>query len=151
MLQIKQYIMRIMRPILPNWLPVTTLLFEDCVTETTVAEEFNRDPLRFHGWLQMGMVTALMDAVDDIHGSASSFETPLFIAHGSADRLCCAKASKKFVEDAPAKFKACKIYENGAHCLLHEFKSKIRDRMLEDLFQWLDTRFKDLESLATAK
>ncbi|XP_022711820.1 monoglyceride lipase-like [Varroa jacobsoni] len=150
-LQAKQYITKIVRPILPSWVPVTQLPFEDCVSEPSVAEEFNRDPLRYHGWIHMGTACAMLDAIDEIHKGVKSFETPFFISHGSADKLCCVKASRKFAEDAPAKVKICKIYENGAHCLLHEFSSGIRERLLKDLFEWMDMRFKELQALAAPK
>lgn len=63
-IQAKQYLTRLIRPILPSWLPVTSLPYEDCVTESRVAEEFNRDPLRHHGWIHMGTLSALLDAID---------------------------------------------------------------------------------------
>lgn len=149
MLQIKYHASKLFLRVLPLCLPVGGLSYTDCVTEERFVKEFQDDPFRFHGTLKIGLVAALLNGIEEIQSKLSTFTVPLFIGHGTLDRLCCVEASKKFYEGAPSPVKCLKIYEKGAHCLLHEFKSGIRDQLIEDVSSWMTARLETLEKQQT--
>jgi alpha-beta hydrolase superfamily lysophospholipase len=139
-LQFKYHLTHCLKSILPSSLPVAPLLYSDCVSEPEIGKQFDQDPHRFHGWIKMGIVAAMIYAIKEMHERNSDFTAPLFISHGTSDKLCCVQASKDFYEKASSKIKTLKLYEKGAHCLLDEYKSGIRDKLVTDIQVWMDAR-----------
>ncbi|XP_003742665.1 monoglyceride lipase [Galendromus occidentalis] len=139
---IKYHLTKTIGSILPANMPASPLLYTDCVSEPEQAAEFNKDPLRYHGWIRFGIVRAMFKAVEEIRDMADKFDVPIFLGHGTADKLCCPTAAQIFIDKAASKVKTLKIYQGGAHCLFHEFKSGIRNDLIRDLDEWLHDRMK---------
>lgn len=99
-----------------------------------VVQTFLDDPLN-HGKGTARLATELSKAVAGTNANAASFQPPLLIIHGTADRLTDPEASRRFYEKVTSSNKTFIAYEGG----YHEGHNDIHhDRVTIDIAQWLD-------------
>ena len=102
--------------------------------DPNVVQDFLDDPLR-HGKGTARLSTELSGAVVDTNATAASFQPPLLIIHGTADRLTDPEASRRFYEKVTSSNKTFIAYEGG----YHEGHNDIhRERVIIDIAQWLE-------------
>jgi acylglycerol lipase len=100
-----------------------------------VVEEYQRDPLVYHGKLPARTVAELARAIDSFPDRVGTITAPTLIMYGTADRLCPTRGSVMLGKRIGAADIVVIPYEG----LYHEiFNEPERDRVLDDLCSWLE-------------
>jgi alpha-beta hydrolase superfamily lysophospholipase len=99
------------------------------------------DPLVYQGKLPARTVAELTAAIETYPERVTKIVLPLLVMHGSADEITPDSASRMVHERAGSADKRLKIYEGFYHEIFNEPKAD-RDRVLEDVLDWLDSHTK---------
>jgi alpha-beta hydrolase superfamily lysophospholipase len=103
--------------------------------DPAVVEDYRNDPLVFTGKITAGLGSALIGAMQRFPGEYHSLELPVWIGHGTEDRLTNIDGSRE-LEAAAVNAGVTSHYYEG---LYHEiFNEPERDDVLDDLVAWLD-------------
>jgi alpha-beta hydrolase superfamily lysophospholipase len=103
-----------------------------------VVKDYDADPLNHHGKLPARTVGELSSAIDGYPDAVPRFELPLYVMHGTADRLTPIAGSEMVVERAGSGDKTLRRYDELFHELLNEPE---RQQVLDEIADWLDARF----------
>jgi alpha-beta hydrolase superfamily lysophospholipase len=103
-----------------------------------VVEDYDSDPLNYHGKLPARTVAELSRAIDGYPDAVQRFKLPMLVMHGGADRLTPIAGSEMVVERAASEDKAFIRYDELFHEILNEPE---RQQVLDDIADWLDARF----------
>ncbi len=99
-----------------------------------VVQAYEDDPL-VHGQGSARLSTELSTIVAETNANAASFQPPLLIFHGTADRLTDPAASRRFYEKVASTNKRYISYEGG----YHEGHNDIHyERVVIDIGQWIE-------------
>lgn len=123
-------------------LPATGLDRSGLSRDPRVLRAWEEDPLTYKGGIRAQTGHLLLHACHDLLEDPSAFTLPLYVFHGSADRITCPEASRRFVERAPSGDKTFRLYEGAFHETLNDLG---RERVLADLLGWLEARTPHLE------
>ena len=102
--------------------------------DKAVVDTYNADPLVFHGKTPARLASEMLRAVTRVSNEAGMISLPVFILHGSGDKLVEPTASQMLYEKVSSKDKTLKIYEGLYHEVHNEFE---REVMFKDLETWL--------------
>jgi alpha-beta hydrolase superfamily lysophospholipase len=101
--------------------------------DPAVALAYQQDPL-VHGVGTPRLTTESMAAIQRTFASVGSWQVPVLMFHGTADRLVPPAASRRFFDRVPIEDKQLIEYEGG----FHESHNDVEyERVLADLEQWL--------------
>ena len=103
-----------------------------------VVEDYDADPLNYHGKLPARTVGELTSAIDGYPEAVKAFKLPMLVMHGTADRLTPIAGSEMVVAHAASEDKTFKRYDGLFHEILNEPE---RQQVLDDIAAWLDERF----------
>jgi alpha-beta hydrolase superfamily lysophospholipase len=103
-----------------------------------VVEDYDADPLNYHGKLPARTVGELTSAIDGYPKAVKAFKLPMLVMHGTADRLTPIAGSEMVVANAASEDKTFKRYDGLFHEILNEPE---RQQVLDDIAAWLDERF----------
>jgi acylglycerol lipase len=98
---------------------------------------YANDPFVEQGKLPARTVAELTAAIETFPERVKKITIPLLVMHGSADEITPDTASRMVHENAGSADKRLKIYEGFYHEIFNEPKAD-RERVLEDLLDWLD-------------
>lgn len=102
--------------------------------DQAVVDAYNADPLVFHGKITARLSAEMLYAMTRVTAEAGTISLPLFIFHGSGDKLVDSAGSSMLYEKVSSKDKTLKIYEG----LYHEVHNELeREKMFKDLEDWL--------------
>jgi len=102
-----------------------------------VVQEFGNDPLVYHDRFPVGTAVEILRAGRSTLRDAQDIRLPLLILQGTGDRVVQFEAARELYERAGAEDKTLKLYEGFYHEVLSEPE---RQRVLDDLVGWLETR-----------
>ena len=102
---------------------------------------YANDPLVYQGKLPARTVAELTAAIETFPERVEKIVLPLLVMHGGADEITPDSASRMVHEHAGSADKLLKIYEGFYHEIFNEPKPD-RDRVLDDLLDWLDAHAK---------
>lgn len=106
--------------------------------DPNVVQAFLDDPL-CHGKGTPRLATELSKTVAETNANAASFQPPLLIIHGTADRMTDPDTSHRFYENAASTNKTFIAYDGG----YHESHNDIhRERVTIDIAQWLEEQIR---------
>ncbi|KAL1471514.1 hypothetical protein MTO96_039903 [Rhipicephalus appendiculatus] len=94
---------------------------------------------RVSGRLRRIWVAAIIPALETAVEQANHVELPIFIQHGTADKVCDPEASKVFFDKVASKDKTMKTYPEAYHDLLCDIED-VRQQVLKDIVDWFATR-----------
>ena len=103
---------------------------------------YRNDPLNFHRKLPARTVAEITAAIETFPERVGKVVLPLLVMHGSEDQITPDGASRMVHERAGSPDKRLKIYEGYYHEIFNEPKAD-RDRVLDDVLDWLDTHTKE--------
>jgi alpha-beta hydrolase superfamily lysophospholipase len=83
------------------------------------------------------MGAELLSATDETRERASELRLPLFLGHGSADRITAAAGTRAFAERVSSSDRTFHLYEGAWHGLLLDDD---RERVLGDVLDWIAAR-----------
>jgi alpha-beta hydrolase superfamily lysophospholipase len=103
--------------------------------DPAVVERYVADPLVHHKGIPARTAVELLAAMQEFPSSAPQLRLPTLILHGSADRLVPLAAVRPLYQAFGTRDRTLKVYDG----LYHEvFNEPERDRVIADLYQWLE-------------
>lgn len=102
--------------------------------DTAVVQAYQNDPL-VHDKGTPRLATELDKAAQETMARAGTFQPPLLLIHGDADRLVNVQNTRNFYTAVPHHDKKLIIYEGGYH---ESHNDLHKDQMLADLTTWLE-------------
>ncbi|MEO0330327.1 MAG: lysophospholipase, partial [Bacteroidota bacterium] len=100
-----------------------------------VVMAYRNDPL-VHGKTSARLGDALFNVHRDILARASSLHIPVYLMHGTADRLTDPEGTKQFYDSLTTTDKTLNLYEGLYHETMNE-RPEDRVRVLDDLKSWV--------------
>ena len=116
-------------------LPATRLNTANLSRDPAVARAYEQDPLVYGGGVRARVGHAILQNVQHIEQHTDAFTLPLYLFHGTADRIADPEGSRRLFERAPTEDKTLKLYDGLLHETMNEPE---RERVLTDLTDWLD-------------
>jgi alpha-beta hydrolase superfamily lysophospholipase len=103
--------------------------------DPSVVEDYQYDPLVFHGKMSARSVAELFAAMQRIQASAAEITLPLLLLHGGDDAMTSPSGSQFLYDNVGSEDKTLKIYPG----LYHEiFNEPEREEVLGDLLDWCE-------------
>jgi alpha-beta hydrolase superfamily lysophospholipase len=122
--------------VFPN-LPIEAINADHVSRDPEVVAAYKADPLVYRGKVPAGIGKALLVVGEKRHLLAPGITAPLLVVHGEEDKLVAAEGSRRLVEHVGSNDVELKIYPD----LFHEvFNEPERDRVLDDVVEWITTR-----------
>ncbi|WVW83037.1 hypothetical protein I302_105054 [Kwoniella bestiolae CBS 10118] len=106
-----------------------------------VEEDFEADPLCYHGKLRIATGFAALEAMSELDRRAEEINVPIRLVHGNKDRATSHLGTMKLFERLPNKDKQLQIFDDYEHVMLKigvdEADDEKRQRVLADWRAWL--------------
>ena len=115
-------------------LPTVKIDINDLSRNPAVVRAFEEDPLNDHKGVRASMGHQILEASRAIQTQADRFHLPLYLFHGTADRITDPQGTVQFYHAAPSSDKTLELYEGFYH---ETFNEDERERVLDDLAGWL--------------
>lgn len=134
-----------------RWLPKVPVFKIDpnlISRDKAVVAEAKSDPLNAYGGTPARTAAELLDAMARIHANAGALHLPLYIFHGTADRLTAPWASEQFYGNAGSQDKTLRLYPGYFHETLNDLG---REKVVDELTQWLLQHLPDAQATQTAQ
>lgn len=117
-------------------LPVLRLPTADFSRDPAAVQTMIDDPLGVHREAQpAATVAALLRGAERLEREFSRITLPVFILHGSADKVTNPQGSQRFYDTAGSADKTLKLYSGHAHDLLND---RDREVVMADIRSWID-------------
>ncbi len=118
-------------------LHVYSLKNADFSRNPEAVEFMNNDPLIANESQPAETSAEMLKAADRLTENFPRFTVPVFIIHGTADRVTRPAGSQHFYDTAGSTDKTLKLYEGHYHDLLNDVDREI---VMADIQSWLDQR-----------
>jgi acylglycerol lipase len=125
---------------------VLRLKMEDFSRDPDWVAQLNADPLTHDEVQPVQTVAAFARAGERFEREFSKITLPVLILHGTADKATRPDGSQEFFDHAGAADKTLNLYEGYYHDLLNDVG---RERVMDDVVAWIDTRVAQSTLLAT--
>jgi alpha-beta hydrolase superfamily lysophospholipase len=102
--------------------------------DPTVVQAYANDPLVYHGGTLAKTGAEIIKATREIQQHAGQLRLPLYIAHGTGDKITDPEGSRIIYERAASTDKTLKLYPNLYHELHNEPE---KEQVFSDLLAWL--------------
>ncbi len=103
--------------------------------DPAVVRAYDEDPACYRGGILARTGAELLQALLQIQASMEAVRVPLYIMHGTADRLTNLEGSRLLYSRAAAPDKTLKLYEGFYHELLNEPE---KEKVMVDIAGWLE-------------
>src|SRR5262245_13137787 len=110
---------------------------EDFSRDPRVVKSKNDDPLIAHEVQPAATVAALVRADERLKSEFALIKLPVFILHGTADKVTKLSGSQMFYDNAGSADKTLKLYEGLYHDLLNDVD---KEEVMSDILAWIDKR-----------
>jgi acylglycerol lipase len=127
---------RILSTLTP-WLPVAKVDSADLSRDPEVARASDADPLSYHGRLVARTGAEFNTAIALARADFNTITAPVYILHGTDDRLVPCQGSRLLYEGCGSADKTLTLYEGGYHELVNDLE---KDKVIAGLCAWLDKR-----------
>ncbi|MEF3067942.1 alpha/beta hydrolase [Pandoraea apista] len=120
-----------------RWLPKVPVFKIDpamIARDETVVAAAKKDPLNAYRGTPARTAAELLDAMARIHANANALHLPLYIFHGTADKLTAPWASEQFHGNAASQDKTLRLYHGHFHETLNDLD---REKVIGELTTWL--------------
>jgi acylglycerol lipase len=102
-----------------------------------VVKRYDSDPLIYREGMPLGTAAAVIKATRVVDKQSDEISLPIFIAHGTDDKIVNSDASKRLHERVGSQDKTLRLYPGLYHEILNEPE---RDQVMQDMIDWLDAR-----------
>ncbi len=119
------------------WLPVAKLDSTGTSRDAAVVRAYDADPLIHHGRILARSGAQLNGAIGRAQAGFGKITGPVYVMHGSEDRLVPPAGSRLLYEGCRSEDKTLKIYDGAYHELLNDLE---KEAVLGDLCGWLGQR-----------
>lgn len=110
---------------------------EEFSRDSNVVRAMNDDPLIANETQPTKTVAELVRADERLKREFSLITLPVFILHGTADKVTRPGGSQLFYDTAGSSDKTLKLYEGHVHDLLNDFDKEV---VMADIKRWIDAR-----------
>ncbi len=110
---------------------------EDFSRDPKVVKSKNDDPLIAHEVQPAATVAALARADDRLKHEFPRIKLPVFILHGTADKVTKPSGSQAFYDHTGSADKTLRLYEGHYHDLLNDVG---KEEVMSDIRAWIETR-----------
>ncbi|MDX1530238.1 MAG: alpha/beta hydrolase [Rhodothermales bacterium] len=118
-------------------LPIARLKLADLSRDPRTVRAYREDPLTFNGRVPARVGYELLRATEQIQARPEAFRLPLYLFHGTADRITDPDGTRRLYEHAATDDKRLTLYEGFYHETMNAPDTD-RQRVLDDLVAWLD-------------
>lgn len=119
------------------WLPVSSVDPQGLSRRPEVVKEAEDDPLNYHGSVRARTGAQMQQAVADAFAEVEQLALPLYIVHGSADRVVPASGSQRLFEASTATDKTLRVFDGGYHELWQDLDA---DVVIRSVCDWIRER-----------
>jgi len=126
--------------VLGEWLPKVKTIKLDTKAlsrDPAVVEDYENDPLVYHGPVYARTGAELIRASKRIYANMEKLKLPVLIMHGTADRLTDMEGSKELERRAGTEEKRLELYNGLYHELVNEPEQK---QVMGDMLEWMEKR-----------
>jgi alpha-beta hydrolase superfamily lysophospholipase len=116
---------------------VLRLPIDEFSRDPAVLEAMHKDPFIADEVQPTRTVAEMVRADERLNAEFSRIKLPVFILHGTADKVTKPAGSELFYEKAGSADKTLKLYEGYAHDLLNDVGKQV---VMADILAWLDAR-----------
>ena len=116
---------------------VLRLKNEEFSRDPKVVQAMNDDPLTEHETQPTKTVAELVRADERLKEEFRLITLPVFILHGSADKVTRPGGSQLFYDSAGSPDKTLKLYDGHVHDLLNDFGKEV---VIGDIKSWIEAR-----------
>jgi acylglycerol lipase len=116
---------------------VLRLKIDDFSRDPQVVQAMHADPFIADEVQPTKTVAEMVRADERLKRDFPQFRLPVFILHGSADKVTRPEGSQLFYDTAGSPDKTLKLYEGHAHDLLNDFG---KDVVIADITSWINGR-----------
>ena len=88
-------LVKVLKPILPDLAVDNGLEVEALSRDVEVVRRYRQDPL-VHPKASVTLAGFMQEAAEYVRNRADAWDLPLYLAHGSADRICPVEGSRQF-------------------------------------------------------
>ncbi|VVE05124.1 alpha/beta hydrolase [Pandoraea anhela] len=120
-----------------RWLPKVPVFKIDptaIARDKAVVDAAKKDPLNAYRGTPARTAAELLDAMARIHANAGALHLPIYLFHGTADRLTAPWASEQFHGNVGSQDKTLRLYPGHFHETLNDLD---REKVIDDLTAWL--------------
>jgi acylglycerol lipase len=110
---------------------------EDFSRDPKVVKSKNEDPLIAREVQPTATIAALVRADERLKREFPLITLPVFILHGTADKVTKPSGSQMFYDNAGSADKTLKLYEGHYHDLLNDVG---KEEVMSDILAWIDKR-----------
>ena len=125
---------KIMQKIAPSITLGNELDANDVSRDKNEVKKYIEDPL-VHDKISPNFSLSFIDTGEWAIKNASSLKTPMYLLHGTGDKIIDYKGTEAFAKSS--KNASLQLYENGYHELQNDF---CKDEMLQDVVNWLNNQ-----------
>lgn len=119
------------------WFPVSQVAPDGLSHRPDVVEEGAADPLSYHGHVHARTGSQMQQAIADAFRDAVRLALPLYIVHGSEDRIVPLSGSRRFFDAYAGPDKTLQVCEGGYHELWHDLDA---NAVLQGICAWIHRR-----------
>ena len=130
--------LRALAPWIARWfpdLPVTRLDLGRLSRDPTVERAYREDPLTSTQGVRARLGLEILRATERVQMHPEAFDVPLYLFHGTADRLTDPEGSRWLAEHAASEDVTLTLYDGYLHETLNEPE---RDEVIDALADWID-------------
>ena len=131
-------IAKVIAPVLPGAVLDTRLRQTHLSRDAEAIAAYRADPL-VHGKASVALGHALNNLSEGFYERANQLTTPVYLFHGTADRITALEGSRNFFERLTTADKKLNLYEGLYHETMNELPAD-REKVLADLREWVLTR-----------
>lgn len=134
--EIVKKIARVLAKVVPA-LPAVAFDIDGLCRDPEVVRRYKADPLVYTGKIRVGTGIQLENAIHELLPRMGEIRLPLWIGHGSLDRLAMPSGSLHLFQMASSTDKERKLYNGLYHEILNEPEGEV---VLHDITYWLKKR-----------
>lgn len=128
-------LVKVLKPILPDLAVDNGLEVEALSRDVEVLRRYRQDPL-VHPKASVTLAGFMQEAAEYVRNRTDAWDLPLYLAHGSADRICPVEGSRQFASKVDGK-----VTYREWEGLYHETHNEPeKEQVLATMLDWLDSR-----------
>jgi len=133
---LQKFLASVLAKILPK-APVLALDISGLSRIPEVVERYNADPLVYHGKIGARSGLSFMRAIGEVNERMNEIALPLFVQHGSDDRVVPVAAGEVLHAKVSSKDKLLKVYPGAYHEVFNDLGA---EEFLDDTADWMKSR-----------
>jgi len=137
-LTVMKQLTSVLNKIVPDLSVGSNLKLKFLSHDAQVIADYKADPLT-HGKITPSLGHALFNIHEEHFAKASRLNVPLFVFHGTGDKITDPKGSERFYQLAGSQDKTLKLYEGLYHETLNEIPIS-KAEVIQDIRDWLEKR-----------